>query len=108
MLIRYSRVAARLWRMTAEVFADPLPPDFAKPDSIYTALIGYFVAWIIIAGLLLIAARLLQRRHGYRFIFAVACLECFGFPIGTVLGVFTLVVLLRPSVKQLFGGNTKL
>jgi hypothetical protein len=54
------------------------------------------------------AARLLQRRHGYRFIFAVACLECLGFPFGTVLGVFTLVVLLRPSVKQLFGGNVKL
>ena len=62
----------------------------------------------VIAVCLLTSARLLQRRHGYRFIYIVACLECVGFPFGTVLGVFTIIVLLRPSVKQLFGGNVKL
>jgi hypothetical protein len=32
----------------------------------------------------------------------VAALSCAFMPFGTVLGVFTIVVLVRPSVKQLF------
>ena len=36
-------------------------------------------------------------------ILVVAALECLAFPLGTVLGVFTLIVLVRPEVKQLFG-----
>ena len=42
-----------------------------------------------------------EKRHG--FCTAVACLECLFFPWGTVLGVVTLMVLMRPSVKELFG-----
>lgn len=45
----------------------------------------------------------LSRYQGYNLCFAVACLECIFMPLGTILGVFTLIVLLRPSVKQLFG-----
>jgi hypothetical protein len=35
----------------------------------------------------------------------MAGVECIFMPFGTVLGAFTLVVLLRESVKQLFTGN---
>jgi len=33
----------------------------------------------------------------------MACIECLFMPFGTVLGVFTILVLVRESVKQLFG-----
>ena len=33
----------------------------------------------------------------------VACLSCLQLPFGTALGVFTLIVLLRPGAKLLFG-----
>ena len=33
----------------------------------------------------------------------VAAISCTFTPLGTVLGVFTLIVLFRPSVKTLFG-----
>ena len=49
------------------------------------------------AGLVLLAGRFLARRG-----LIVAGVSCLSFPFGTALGVFTLVVLLRPSVKPLF------
>jgi hypothetical protein len=33
----------------------------------------------------------------------VAGIECIFMPFGTVLGVFTIIVLMRPSVRNLFG-----
>jgi len=36
------------------------------------------------------------------FCFVVACIECLFMPFGTVLGAFTIIVLMRPSVKNLF------
>jgi hypothetical protein len=33
----------------------------------------------------------------------VACVSCVFMPIGTILGVFTILVLSRPSVKSAFG-----
>jgi hypothetical protein len=30
-------------------------------------------------------------------------MECLWMPVGTVLGVFTIIVLMRPRVKRLFG-----
>ena len=46
----------------------------------------------------------LQRRHTYCLV--VAGLSCMLMPFGTVLGVFTLIVLLRPGVKVLFETRT--
>ena len=43
-----------------------------------------------------------RRRDGNEALI-VAGLECMMMPFGTVLGVFTIIVLLRPSVRQLFG-----
>jgi hypothetical protein len=36
------------------------------------------------------------------FHYAVAAIACMFMPFGTVLGVFTIIVLMRPSVKELF------
>jgi len=35
----------------------------------------------------------------------MAAIECIFMPFGTVLGVFTIVVLARPSVKEMFELN---
>lgn len=60
-------------------------------------------ASLTLAGLVTYAAVSLanEKRHGYCV--AIACLECFLFPLGTALGIATLVVLFRPAVKELFG-----
>ena len=49
------------------------------------------------------AGRCIRSRTCYWFVFVMACLQCGFFPFGTVLGVFTIVVLSRPSVKEMFG-----
>jgi len=48
------------------------------------------------------AARCLESRRRYTLCLVVAAISCTMAPFGTVLGVFTIVVLVRPSVKALF------
>ena len=52
---------------------------------------------------LALAGSYLKRRTRYTFCLVMAGLSCLFAPLGTVLGVFTLIVLMRPSVKALFG-----
>jgi hypothetical protein len=71
-------------------------------------LFVFFASGAIALGLafavcLAVAGRNLQRQRGYTFCLVVGAISCLFVPFGTVLGVFTLVVLLRPSVKSLFG-----
>lgn len=75
-----------------------------------------FFAWMLIAiplamvlvglGLAIaiaIGGRKLQRQRSYVYCLVIAGIECMLFPIGTSLGVLTLIVLLRPTVKERFG-----
>jgi hypothetical protein len=57
-----------------------------------------------LATLKLLAGRWLAQHTHYRFCFVVAGIECLQMPMGTVLGVFTILVLSRESVKALFAG----
>ena len=54
----------------------------------------------------ILSGRFLARRKRYWFVFVIACLQCALFPFGTVLGVFTIIVLSRESVKPLFNITT--
>ena len=56
-----------------------------------------------IALFIFLAGRRLHRRAAWKFCLVVAAIECVVMPFGTVLGVFTIVVLSRASVKELFG-----
>jgi hypothetical protein len=51
---------------------------------------------------ILIAGRKLRRRQSRLYCLVVAGLECMFMPFGTVLGVFTLIVLTRELAKELF------
>ncbi len=78
------------------------------------ALIGWFfvifaaafitIGWTL-AAFVLSAGRFLARRKHYTFCLVMAAVECMFMPFGTVLGVFTIMVLMREPVKQLFGSN---
>jgi len=78
------------------------------------ALGWFFIAFasiIISAGWTLavcnfIAANKIKRHINYLFCLIVAGINCAFFPTGTVLGVFTFLVLLREPVKQIFKGVT--
>jgi len=75
-----------------------------------------FLGWIfIIAGaivalmgftytvLLILTGRWLSQRRRYTFCIVMAGISCMFMPFGTILGIFTIIVLSRPEVKALFG-----
>ncbi len=59
------------------------------------------LAWTMGAALFL-SGRWLTEHRNWTFCLVVACLSMLNQPLGTILGIFTLIVLLRPSVKELF------
>jgi predicted membrane channel-forming protein YqfA (hemolysin III family) len=63
----------------------------------------FFLLGESFAGCVFAAGRFIRCRRRYWFVFVVACLQCAFFPFGTALGVFTIVILSRPSVKEIFG-----
>lgn len=65
------------------------------------ALASILMMWTV-ALMVVLAGRNLKRRKAYTFCLVIAAIECLFMPFGTLLGVFTLVVLTRPSVKVLF------
>ncbi len=80
------------------------PPAFV--GWLFLVLGGCFitVGWVF-AALVITAGRSIAARKRYTFCFAIACVECLWMPLGTCLGIFTLLVLNRPSVKALFSPN---
>jgi uncharacterized membrane protein HdeD (DUF308 family) len=62
-----------------------------------------FGLWFLLSGVAnLISAYCLKARKGRTFSLAVACLNLLHMPLGTLLGVFTLIVLLRDSVREAY------
>ncbi|HEU0273753.1 MAG TPA: hypothetical protein VFQ83_04415 [Candidatus Udaeobacter sp.] len=80
---------------------EDLPPEFL--GWIFAVIgSGLFLAGLAIAICILIAGRSLALRKRYSFAMVMACIECIFVPFGTILGVFTIVVLCRDSVKGTF------
>lgn len=84
-----------------EAFKPRPPPEFLAWIFIGVAAAIILAGWTL-ALLFVLAGRNLTRRRRYLFCQVVAGIGCLFMPFGTVLGVFTLLVLSRPSVKELF------
>ncbi|QDU74113.1 hypothetical protein Pan97_11180 [Bremerella volcania] len=61
------------------------------------------VTFWVIAYCLYLSGSYLKAHKNHTFCMVMAVIICFSFPLGTALGVFTILVLIRPSVRQLFG-----
>ena len=71
---------------------------------ILVAVAGIFIlCGLTMACLILVAGRCLAKRKAYSFCFVMACVECLFIPFGTALGIFTIVMLNKDSVKGIFG-----
>ena len=77
------------------------PPAFV--GWLFVAVGGFMIlaGWTL-AVLLFLSGRNLARRRRRGFCTVVAALSCLMMPLGTILGVFTLMVLNRPTVRSLF------
>jgi uncharacterized membrane protein len=77
------------------------PPAFIF--FIIAAVFGFIVfLTLIFAGFEIYAGHCLKKRQHPVLIQVVAGIYCISIPWGTALGVFTFMVLNRPSVKPLF------
>jgi hypothetical protein len=81
--------------------ADPETRPIGLGLMVFAGL--FILAGWTLAALIAFAGRSLQTRRRYTFCLVVAGIECIFMPVGTVLGVFTIIVLMRDSVKELFG-----
>lgn len=52
--------------------------------------------------LMILNARFLAKRRRYSFCFIMSIISCLFMPLGTILGVLTIIVLSRPAVKTVF------
>ncbi len=63
------------------------------------------VAQLVVAVLQFLAGRFIARRRHRMFCLVIAGLVCLLVPLGTALGIYTFVILTRPSVIERFGGR---
>jgi hypothetical protein len=78
------------------------PPPLALGWAFVVFGIFLFLLATMFAIVVAFAGRSLSRRDHYWFAFVVACVGYIFVPFGTILGVFTIIVLSRESVKMLF------
>jgi len=93
----------------AKIPAASVQPNQQPPAFVPWILVGIglaiFLAAATFAAMRFWTAVCLKRRTSRTFCLVVAALSCLEFPYGTTLGVFTIIVLGRPSVIQMFGAS---
>lgn len=86
-------------------------PNEQLPVIVGWMFIGFASAFIIggfiFAVCVAIAGRRLKKRSNHLYCMIIAGFCCIFMPIGTALGVFTLIVLMKPEARALFGLNPK-
>jgi hypothetical protein len=80
----------------------PPPPPLEVGRLFSFVGAGFYAASMVAALLMFHAGNCLRDRRGRIFSQVIAALTCLCIPYGTVLGVFTFIVLGRASVRQLF------
>lgn len=74
-----------------------------NPGLIFIVIGGLGLLISIVMGILtLMASKYLKDVKNYNFIFVMAILNCLTGILGILLGIFTIVELTKPEVKQLF------
>ncbi len=84
---------------------DPnFPAEYLAWMFVVMGAVTVLLGWTM--GILNIYSGFCLKKHKKRvFCIVIAAIDCLSFPIGTTLGVFTIVVLLRDSVKALYAAE---
>jgi len=84
--------------------ANNQPPAFMGWFFVFMGGLFILGGWAL-AICMIFAGRFLARRRKYIFCMVIAAIECIFMPFGTVLGVFTIIILQKDTVKGLFEEN---
>lgn len=78
------------------------PPQFV--GYLFTFIGGLcFLLGMAFSCCIIYSGTLLRKQRRHLFSFVMACIECIFIPFGTVLGIFTIIVLSKESVKGIYG-----
>ncbi len=89
---------SRLWEQRN--VGGPPPQEFFAIFQWFYVVLG---VWFVSCGVGNLLSGIFLRARTHRgFSLVVAGLNCINMPFGTILGVFTIVVLLRDSVRELY------
>lgn len=81
----------------------PHEPSPAVVGAIFISIgLGMFGLGLLGAILKIVAGSRIRQRKSRIFCMVVAAIGCLEFPYGTLLGIFTFIILGRSSVRQLF------
>jgi hypothetical protein len=84
--------------------AVPPPREFFAMFKWFYVMFG---VWLVASFILnLLSGAFISRRENRTFSLVVAFINCIHIPFGTVLGVFTIIVLLRPSVREAYEAHS--
>ena len=78
---------------------DPVMTLVAGLGYLSVVLVLFFFGWGIIN---LVAANMLQKRRNRGLVMTAAILDCLQIPLGTILGIFVLIAICRPSTRATF------
>jgi hypothetical protein len=84
-------------------FGPDEPPAFVGCMVLAMGLFGLTLGWAYAAAMIW-AGRNLAARRRYRSVMVMAVVSCLFTPLGTALGILTLILLAQPEVKALFAG----
>jgi hypothetical protein len=99
-------VAAALGEISGQSGADTLGSEAMLEDFeklVLVTIVGGIVLSVAVAVQLGLVGVKIKQRQWWLFCYLTGWGECLMFPFGTILGIFTILVLGRPSVKKLFG-----
>ncbi len=89
--------------LTGEFDGEQPPPEFMGIIFVILPSLVILAGWTL-AGFLIAAGNRLRGRRKHGFCLVMAGIECVFMPFGTVLGIFTLVTLMKEDVRLLFEG----
>ncbi|HEY9249604.1 MAG TPA: hypothetical protein VIO38_10745 [Rariglobus sp.] len=98
------------WLMMHTVLENPAIWENAKtppPPKEFLAMFKWFYLFMgLVTGVMgagnLISGFCIRRRRGRTFTLVVGGLDCLMIPFGTALGIFTIIVLSRDSVRETY------
>lgn len=80
--------------------------DRQQIETAKAIMLGYAVFFFLTTLLQLVACVCLAKRKGRVLCIVVACIELLVIPFGTILGVFTIITLVKPTVIEMFGQSS--
>ncbi len=79
---------------------DAIPPAFGS-IFLVVGIIVMIILWAL-GGIAVYSGKCIRERRNWTLVMVSACLNCLHMPLGTALGVYTIIVINKPSVRAQF------